>query len=151
MHTIYRALDSALLGVCGGESLRVRVPSKEAYGKKGMGMIPGGADVEFEVDVLSVMPNEEVNKNAPKDAQCTAAANDEIEVVYRNAAHNEPDCNRNDRFCTPSEPKPGEYPKPPPKQKVIHIARDFSQSTAESAMFEDKKIYPINYFETSMR
>lgn len=53
--------DKGLLGVCKGENLTISIPSKMAYGVRGVPpVIPGDADLVFQCEVVSIDKNEPV-------------------------------------------------------------------------------------------
>ncbi|CAG06772.1 unnamed protein product [Tetraodon nigroviridis] len=55
--TVIAGLEQSLIGVCEGQKIRAIIPPHLAYGKKGYPpTIPGDAALEFEVDVVSLMP-----------------------------------------------------------------------------------------------
>ena len=53
-----KGLDLGVRGMRVGGQRRLLVPPELGYGKKGIGEVPGGATLEFEVELLSV-------KNSP--------------------------------------------------------------------------------------
>jgi FKBP-type peptidyl-prolyl cis-trans isomerase len=53
-----KGLDLGVRGMRVGGQRRLLVPPELGYGSKGVGEVPGGAELEFEVELLSV-------KNSP--------------------------------------------------------------------------------------
>lgn len=49
-------LERRLLGMRAGTRAVLHIPSAEAYGEAGMGSIPGGADLVFDVHLITVEP-----------------------------------------------------------------------------------------------
>jgi len=49
-------LERRLLGMRAGTRALLFIPAAEAYGEAGLGSIPGGADLVFEVHLISVEP-----------------------------------------------------------------------------------------------
>ncbi|XP_054883056.1 peptidyl-prolyl cis-trans isomerase FKBP11 [Poeciliopsis prolifica] len=57
--TVIAGLEQSLIGVCEGQKIKATIPSRLAYGKKGYPpTIPGDATLEFEVEVISLTPQE---------------------------------------------------------------------------------------------
>ncbi|TNM88970.1 peptidyl-prolyl cis-trans isomerase FKBP11 [Takifugu flavidus] len=55
--TVIAGLEQSLIGVCEGQKIKAVIPPHLAYGKKGYPpTIPGDAVLEFEVEVVSLMP-----------------------------------------------------------------------------------------------
>ena len=52
--TVIIGWDSALQGVKAGERRKVHVPAKMAYGNKGQNLVPPGATVIFDIEVLNI-------------------------------------------------------------------------------------------------
>ena len=61
VHQVIAGWDEGVTGACVGEKRRLIIPAGKAYGPRGIpGVIPGGATLAFNVELLSINNNEEL-------------------------------------------------------------------------------------------
>ena len=51
---VIRGWDEGIVGLCEGAKATLVVPPEMGYGPKGMGIIPGGATLHFDIEVVSI-------------------------------------------------------------------------------------------------
>lgn len=61
---VIKGWDRQLVGACINDHKIFTVPPEEGYGEAGVGPIPGGATLRFEVDVLDITPGQGENDGA---------------------------------------------------------------------------------------
>lgn len=53
---VLRGLDRGLVGARRGARIELEVPAAQAYGERGLGNVPPGADLRFEIQVIKIDP-----------------------------------------------------------------------------------------------
>ena len=54
---VIQGWDLGLIGACSGEKRKLTIPPELGYGEAGVGPIPGGATLLFDVEVVSITDN----------------------------------------------------------------------------------------------
>ena len=58
---VIKGWDEGVLGACAGEKRKLTIPSGKGYGPRGYpGVIPAGATLVFDVELISIVENEEL-------------------------------------------------------------------------------------------